>query len=117
MAVRRRTRVAPTRTSATSAAVAHAHVPAQARPEGWMLLGDLLVDSGTVSHPQLAEVLLQQSASGKRLGTLLVELGLVEELDLASALAQQFDLPVVDLRAEYPEPESSSLLPESVARS
>src|SRR4051794_20990288 len=114
MAVRRRSRVAP---SGANTAVAHAHVPAQARPEGWMLLGDLLVDSGSVSHPQLAEVLLQQSASGKRLGTLLVELGLVDEHTLASALADQFDLPVVDLRAEYPEPESSALLPESVARS
>src|SRR3954452_2236109 len=114
MAVRRRSRVAP---SGANTAVAHAHVPAQARPEGWMLLGDLLVDSGSVSHPQLAEGLLQQSASGKRLGTLLVELGLVDDHTLATALAEQFDLPVVDLRAEYPEPDSSALLPESVARS
>src|SRR3954469_24612955 len=113
-AVRRRSRVAPSR---ASTAVAHAQVPAQARPDGWTLLGDLLVEGGSVSHPQLAEVLLQQSASGKRLGTLLVELGLVDEHILASALAEQFDLPVVDLRAEYPEPESSALLPESVARS
>src|SRR4051812_752522 len=110
--VRRRARLAPSR---VSTAVAEQRV--EARPDGWMLLGDLLVDSGSVSHPQLAEVLLQQSASGKRLGTLLVELGLVDEHTLASALADQFDLPVVDLRAEYPEPESSALLPESVARS
>src|SRR5436305_7354592 len=109
--VRRRARLAPSR---ASTAVAEQRV--EARPDGWTLLGDLLVESGSVSHPQLAEVLLQQSASGKRLGTLLVELGLVEELDLASALAQQFDLPVVDLRAEYPEPDAAELLPESIAR-
>src|SRR3954454_7339091 len=111
-AVRRRSRVAPSRAS-----TAVAHVPAQAQPEGWTLLGDLLVDSGRVSHPQLAEVLLQQSASGKRLGTLLVELGLVDEHTLAAALAEQFSLPVLDLRAEYPETDVADLLPESVARS
>ena len=40
-----------------------------------MLLGELLVDQQLIGPSQLAEALLQQSASGKRLGALLVELG------------------------------------------
>ena len=109
--VRRRSRVTPSR---ASTAVAEPRV--EARPEGWTLLGDLLVESGRVTHPQLAEVLLAQGSSGKRLGTLLVELGLVDEHDLAVALAEQFDLPLLDLRAEYPEAEAAELLPETLAR-
>ena len=48
-----------------------------------MLLGELLVDQQLIGPSQVAEALLQQSASGKRLGALLVELGAVDDLELA----------------------------------
>ena len=52
-------------------------------------LGELLVSAQLISHDQLAEALIQQSASGKRIGTTLVELGAINERDLAKALSTQ----------------------------
>src|SRR4051794_20972779 len=48
-------------------------------PEHWTKLGDLLVTKQRVSPGQVAEALLQQSASGKPLGRLLVEIGALDE--------------------------------------
>ena len=92
--------------------------PAQAlpRPPGAVLLGELLVERNTVSHSQVSEALLQQSASGKRVGTLLVELGALHEDDLAEVLAEQLGLELVDLGADTPEPAALAAVPESVAR-
>ncbi|MFL6238897.1 MAG: GspE/PulE family protein [Actinomycetes bacterium] len=94
-------------------------VPAQRdeRPADWTLLGELLVQRDLVSQGQLAEVLLQQASSGKRLGALLVEVGALDDRNLAATLAQQFNLPLVDLQTEAPDTEAADLLPESVARS
>jgi len=81
------------------------------------LLGELLVGAQLITHDQLADALLQQSASGERIGTLLVELGAVGERDLAKALASQLLVPLVDLSQQTPAPEAIDVLPESVARS
>src|SRR5437870_757787 len=65
---------------------AHADLPHVDRwpaPPGSPKLGELLVQNRFVTHAQLSEALLQQSASGKRLGTLLVELGILDERNLA----------------------------------
>src|SRR5688572_1241402 len=80
-------------------------------------IGDLLVDRGLVSRAQLAEALLQQSVSGKRIGALLVELGALDERELAAVLAAQLDLPLADLRQLEPEPDALAHLPETIARS
>src|SRR3990172_7744202 len=88
--------------------------PVAASPRG--LLGELLVDRQLISRSQLAEALLQQSASGKRLGALLVDLGALDELQLARMLAQQLDLPLADLRQAAPDEQVIALLPESIAR-
>src|SRR4051812_18563912 len=56
------------------------------RGPDWQQLGELLVSRDVVTHTQLNEALLQQSASGKRVGRLLVELGALDEEDLAAAL-------------------------------
>jgi type IV pilus assembly protein PilB len=79
-------------------------------------LGELLLRRDRVSHSQLNEALLQQSASGKRIGALLVELGALADSDLALALAEQFGLEAVDLGQMTPDPEAVLLLSESVAR-
>jgi len=79
-------------------------------------LGELLLQKELVTNVQLQETLLQQAASGKRLGALLVELGIVDERALTTALAEQFGLPVANLRSQAPEPEALKLVPESVAR-
>jgi len=79
-------------------------------------LGELLVLQRRVTAAQLAEALLQQDASGKRVGSLLVELGALDERDLTTVLAEQLDLAVVDLREESAEADAVALLPESLAR-
>jgi len=79
-------------------------------------LGELLVDRNVISSTQLAEALLQQSASGKRLGALLVELGALDDIELARSLAEQLGLPAADLRQQVPEDQAIALVPESIAR-
>jgi type IV pilus assembly protein PilB len=90
--------------------------PAPVRGEA-RRLGEVLVQKELLTHAQLSETLLQQSASGKRIGTLLVELGLVDERELVHALAEQLGLETVDLGKLVPQPEALALVPESVARS
>ncbi|MEJ7766028.1 MAG: hypothetical protein WKF86_11070, partial [Acidimicrobiales bacterium] len=80
------------------------------------MLGELLVSKGMASAAQLAEALLQQPSSGKRLGALMVELGMVDPRQVAECLAEQLGVLLVDLRQVEPEPEAISYLPESVAR-
>ena len=102
------------------AATAVAHVPAQPptpRPENWTRLGELLTKRTGVTNKQVAEALLQQSASGKPLGRLLMELGALSDRELATVLAEQMQLAVVDLAQEQPEAEAVACLPETLARS
>jgi type IV pilus assembly protein PilB len=80
-------------------------------------LGALLVGAQLITHAQLAEALLQQSASGKRLGNLLVELGAINERDLARELSAQLSIPLVDLSQQAPAKDAIETLPESLARS
>jgi type IV pilus assembly protein PilB len=79
-------------------------------------LGELLVSAQLVSNDQLAQALLQQSTSGKRIGSVLVELGAIDERDLAKALSTQLHVPLVDLSQQTPTPEAIELMPESVSR-
>ena len=85
------------------------------RPAGWRRLGELVLDRG-LAEDQLADALVRQSATGKRLGRQLVELGLLGERDLADLLAEQLELPRVDLRTTTPSSEAVALLSDSVAR-
>src|SRR3954452_11559333 len=85
-------------------------------PEHWTKLGDLLVTKRKVSPGQVAEALLQQSASGKQLGRLLVEIGALDERELAHTLAEQMSLALVDLSQETPEAEAIALVSEAIAR-
>ncbi|HET6794785.1 MAG TPA: hypothetical protein VFH45_10100, partial [Acidimicrobiales bacterium] len=79
-------------------------------------LGEILVGAHLIEQDQLAEALLQQSATGKRIGAVLVELGALDERDLAQVLSDQFGLEVVDLRQQAPESEAIALVPEDLAR-
>ncbi|MGN6474815.1 MAG: GspE/PulE family protein [Mycobacteriales bacterium] len=102
------------------ASVATAAVPKQPAPprnENWTRLGDLVTRRTGVTSKQVAEALLQQSASGKPLGRLLVELGALNDRELAAVLAEQMDLEFIDLSQEEPDAEVIPLLPESLAHS
>lgn len=58
-----------------------------------MKLGELLVDSGTITREQLSSALQHQRQNGGRLGTCLVELGIVDEKTVSSLLAKQLNIP------------------------
>src|SRR3954447_8615822 len=99
-----------------TAVAAPVHESPFGHPEHWTKLGDLLVTKRKVSPGQVAEALLQQSASGKQLGRLLVEIGALDERELAHALAEQMSLALVDLSQETPDPEAIAAISETVAR-
>ena len=80
------------------------------------LLGQLLVNSGAITHLQLADALAQQTSSGRRLGAILVEQGALAESDLALALSTRLGIPLVDLSHASPAADAGDLLPETVAR-
>ena len=56
-------------------------------------LGELLVDSGTITREQLSNALQHQRQYGGRLGTCLVELGIADEKTVSSVLAKQLNIP------------------------
>src|SRR5689334_7229490 len=61
-------------------------------------LGQILVESKTISEKQLAEALREQNEEGntKKLGEVLVANNYVSEEDMLKALAIQLDLPYYD---------------------
>ncbi len=76
-------------------------------------LGELLVDSGAITVPQVASALEHQKswASGMRLGEILVSTRVVSPAAVARALAEQLGLPFLEL--PEPSPEVRRLLPPS----
>jgi len=100
----------------TEGATAPAVPPAQPQRAVQSHLGELLVSSRLITHAQLAEALLQQSDSGKRIGTLLVDLGAIDEEQLTRVLSDQLGVPFVDLSRHGPTPDAIATLPESLAR-
>lgn len=56
-------------------------------------LGELLVETGTITREQLSSALQHQRQYGGRLGTCLVELGIVDEKTVSSLLAKQLNIP------------------------
>jgi hypothetical protein len=63
----------------------------------WRPLGELLVERGLLTEPQLERAISEQGRSGRLLGVILVESGLVGGGELARVLAEQHG---VELRAE-----------------
>ncbi|MCG2798826.1 MAG: glycosyltransferase, partial [Cellulomonas sp.] len=67
-------------------------------------IGTWLVDAGLISADQLDSALAQQRAQGGPLGRHLVLDGSLSRLQLYRALATQWEVPLVDLVAQPPEP-------------
>lgn len=55
-------------------------------------LGNLLVETGVITHQQLIEALAEQRRGGERLGRVLVRLGFVTEREITSALEEQLGI-------------------------
>lgn len=80
-------------------------------------LGDLLVDAGTITEPQLQEALNVQHKEGGKLGSILIRLGHIEEEELLHFLSKQCGLSYVKLAGKDSIPkEALSAVPEGLAR-
>ena len=78
--------------------------------------GGLLVRRGFVSEDDVAQALIVQEESGKRLGETLVDMGALNERELILVLADLLHMPVVDLRRDNPDPDALGLIPEQMVR-
>ncbi|MFT4287653.1 glycosyltransferase [Nocardioides sp.] len=65
-------------------------------------IGEILLDAGLVTPPQLDQALARQAAEGGPLGRHLILGGVVDRRALYQALAEQWGAPLVDLVAEPP---------------
>jgi type IV pilus assembly protein PilB len=84
-------------------------------------LGEVMLEIGAVNPDDLIEALQHQKENPTeeglaRLGDILLSLGKVDELALAAALAQQFGIPLADLRNEKPDPRVVEFVGETLAR-
>jgi type IV pilus assembly protein PilB len=84
-------------------------------------LGEVMLEIGAVNPDDLIEALQHQKENPTeeglaRLGDILLSLGKVDELALAAALAQQFGIPLADLRHEKPDPRVTEFVGETLAR-
>jgi len=77
-------------------------------PTVWQPLGRLLVEKNLITQTQLAEALLAQNASNRRLGEILIERRAITGAELAHALTEQHG---VELKGEL----EASLRPETAA--
>ncbi len=68
-----------------------------ASPKMKIRIGDLLVQNGVISEPQLMEALSRQKETRQKLGRTLISLGYVQEQQFLEFLAQQLSVPLVDL--------------------
>ncbi len=78
--------------------------------------GSLLVRRGLVSEADVAQALVVQAESGKRIGETLVDMGALNPRELILFLADLLHMPVVDLRRHNPEPDALELIPEDIVR-
>jgi type IV pilus assembly protein PilB len=60
-------------------------------------IGEILLKSGLIEHPQLVQALESQKANPRKLGEVLVEMGFIEEVKLVEVLADMFRLPYIRL--------------------
>jgi type IV pilus assembly protein PilB len=79
-------------------------------------IGALLVAAGALTHAQLNEALLDQTATGRRLGEVVIERGWATRRAVAQALAEQAGLEFLDLRKVEIDRAAAGLLPEKFAR-
>ena len=75
-----------------------------------------MVRRGLVSEEDVAQALIIQDETGKRLGETLVEMGALNQRELVLVLADLLHMPVVDIRHDNPEPEALALISEQIVR-
>jgi hypothetical protein len=80
-------------------------------------LGEMLVETGSLTPIQLEEALKSQVIFGGRLGTNLIEMGYMDEDDLAAFLSKKMSIPCVtsEQMAQIPK-DVITLIPKELAR-
>ncbi|MGH8195025.1 MAG: GspE/PulE family protein [Woeseiaceae bacterium] len=79
-------------------------------------LGELLLNAGVLTAPQLERALAEQGKSGCRLGEALIQLEMVDEDQLIGAISQQLDVARIDLSDFNIDLKLATRLPEMTAR-
>src|ERR1700722_6132946 len=78
-------------------------------------IGQVLVDLGFIDEEQLWEVLEEAKATGALTGQVAIGRGLLTEDQLQQALGEQFGLKTISLEDAKPQPEATTLVPETMA--
>ncbi|WP_415886264.1 GspE/PulE family protein [Neptuniibacter sp. QD37_6] len=87
-----------------------------AAPKMKIRIGDLLVQNGVITEPQLMEALGRQKETRQKLGKTLVTMGYVQEQQFLEFLSQQLNIPLVDLTHYSFNQDDVLRLPETQAR-
>jgi len=87
-----------------------------AAPKMKIRIGDLLVQNGVITEPQLMEALERQKSTRQKLGKTLLQMGYVEEQKFLEFLSQQLNIPLVDLAQYSFDPQDVKRLSETHAR-
>jgi len=74
-------------------------------------LGEILVDTGSISSTQLEHALNEQKSSGRRLGETLVSLGYLTEREILKTLEKQLSIKYVTLSEEQIEKDAIAAVP------
>jgi type IV pilus assembly protein PilB len=81
-----------------------------------MQLGDLLLETGRITPPQLRLALEEQHRNGRSLGRVLIDLQVMSEHELVAALAAEIGLPFVDLTDFAVDGDAVRLIPAQLCR-
>lgn len=73
-------------------------------------IGEILIEDGLLSKPQLEEALDYQKEKGGLLGKILIEKKFVDEESLVSALGKQFKVPYIPLKNYSINPDMADML-------
>ncbi len=79
-------------------------------------LGEMLLEEGLITRPQLNKAIEAQKSKGGRLGFNLVKLGFIDDSVLTSFLSKQYGVPPVNLLADDVDLEVVKLVPEDIAQ-
>jgi len=74
-------------------------------------LGEILVDTGSITSTQLEHALNEQKSSGRRLGETLVSLGYLTEREILKTLEKQLSIKYVTLGEEQIEKDAIAAVP------
>ncbi|MFU8891928.1 MAG: GspE/PulE family protein [Anaerosomatales bacterium] len=83
--------------------------------EAGQRLGQLLMRSGVITEPQLADALQVHKATGERLGRVIVDLGYATQSAILSVMAAQIGIEHFDFSVVKPDPNAVASVPRELA--